>query len=653
MYWTELILPIALACALLSVPGFVLALACGVRGVDLVVKAPIFSVGIAGVSAVVCGLAGVRWSIGALVACTLVFALAAAAVSFVVRRRAGPERYDVPPWSVGAWGIGGAIVGGVLLATQVKTGLINPDAISQSYDNIFHLNAVRYITDTGDGSSLSLLSMTSADGSGGFYPAAWHDLVALVFSVFPGSIPAATNAMTFAVTAFAWPLSVIALALRLRPGSRVVAVGAGVLAAGFIGFPGIVLKWGVLYPNMLGLALLPAYMAIVLSAIRALEEESPRRWWPHIAQVLVGTAAVVLAHPNVAVSAGVILLPWLLGVAVSAVSRWRADRTTSVVRPVAVVVAAVIPIIVWLLLRPGAENATWPPVLPSGQGAGEFLTQGFNGNRAQWVVTALVVIGVWACLRARRQRWLVVSWIVTGFLWIMAVSGDEGPFRTLMTGPWYNDRFRLAAISVVPALMLAALGLEAIAQGLRTVRDRVDLPDLARRGTTVVAAVAALVVVIGATTSRSMEDAWGSVAHEFKESPDSLLITSDEQAVLDQVDRHVPDGDVIVVDPWEGSALAYALEDREVTSRHSLSDTPESYEVIVEGLDDPSRRSEVCAAVNRTGAHWYLHFDDTLDIGKDFRDQYPGLEDVVESGVVTPVYTSGPVGLYRISECDA
>src|SRR5690606_19483538 len=52
-----------------------------------------------------------------------------------------------------------------------------PDNISQTYDNIFHLNAPRFVLETGNASSITLAGLPiDAPGTGGFYPAVWHAL---------------------------------------------------------------------------------------------------------------------------------------------------------------------------------------------------------------------------------------------------------------------------------------------------------------------------------------------------------------------------------------------------------------------------------------------------------------------------------------------
>lgn len=654
MYWIELLWPVTLACALLIAPGLLLGVAMGQRGAHALLRAPLYSVGCVAVAAIIADLLGLRWSLASMVALVVVFSCAAAGLSLFFRRfspSTAPQQIDRTVLLGGACG---GVVGGAILALQLKQGIISPDGISQSYDNIFHLNAIRYIAETGSGSSLGLLSMTSADGSGGFYPAAWHDLVSLVFQAFPGSIPAATNAMTFAVCVMVWPMSVLALALATKPTSPVFVAASGALSACFLAFPGLVLKWGVLYPNMLGYAILPAYLAVLSEAISA--NGRPGRsahWWESGAPVLVGTAAVALAHPNALVAAAVFVLPLLV------VRLFRAIRTSEGgggarfrMPQLALGAAVAMCILIWLFIRPDAKNATWDPSLTTGHALGEFLTHSFNGNRTLWSVTLLVLIGAVMAWRSSQQRWITAAWLLNGALWIIAAGAEDGWFRDLMSGPWYNDKLRLGALSAVTAVPLAALALDEVAAFVKRLLERRWGSERLARVLPLV--MTAVVVLTGIQLSRApaLHGAWDAVAHEFKRDEVSLLITDDEQNVLDNVDKFVPSDETIVVDPWEGSAIVYALDDRQVTARHSLSDTREEYAPIIDHLDDPSHREEVCGAVDATGARWYLDFQDTLDIGKPFEDQYRGLDQAIESGMVSPVYTSGDAGLYRITGCD-
>ena len=70
-------------------------------------------------------------------------------------------------------------IGGLLIALQLGFAIGQPDRISQTLDAAFHLNAVRYILEHGDGSSLHITDLVLPPGRSSFYPAAWHDFIAL------------------------------------------------------------------------------------------------------------------------------------------------------------------------------------------------------------------------------------------------------------------------------------------------------------------------------------------------------------------------------------------------------------------------------------------------------------------------------------------
>jgi hypothetical protein len=656
MYWSEIIPLILVGTAAVFIPGYLLGWAAGVRLDRRIFGAPLLSVGTMALGAVVLGRLGVRWGLTSYALISVVLILVVLMIRWLLKRRKHAGAMEAYSSQARAgWmalsGIAGAAVGALGICLQLRDSLINPDAISQSYDNIFHLNAVRYIWETGDGSSLTLGSMTTADGSAAFYPAAWHDLVALVFSVFPDSVPAATNAVTFVVAALIWPLSTGAFALSMRRASPLLVFTATILSSAFLAFPGLMLKWGILYPNMLGYALLPAFMGVLMGAVKLILSGAVRGLWPLLPVGLLGSVAIVLGHPNALSAAAVLILP-LLFAAIVRLMRVPVPGGGRWVRLALLLLCIVMCLMIWWVVRPGAENSTWPPTLSQGHAVGEFVTNSFNGNDAQWLCTLLVILGLAYLLRERRDRWLIVSWLLTGFLWTVVTSWEQGTFRTLIVGPWYNDAFRLAALTAIPGTLLAASGLTGTFAMLRgALASRANGSLLLKVGG-ILTFVVVLALGFSMSRSTSMQDASASIAREFEVKDDSLLLTTDELKVLDRMDDLVPDNDVVAVNPWEGSALAYALEDREVTSKHSLSSPPEDYLPLLEDLNRGEADPAVCETVNEDSVHWYLHFEDTLDIGKDYAGEYRGFDDLLATDMVTPVFTSGDVGLYRISGCD-
>src|SRR5690606_17111957 len=124
-----------------------------------------------------------------------------------------------------------------------------------------HMNAVRFILETSDASSLHGNAVIGGDS---FYPSAWHAGISLVATMAGASIPVAANISTLVIGALVWPLGIAWLA-RTVTGSRAVASYAAVLSSALQTFPLLMFQWGVLFPNALATALVPAAVSVVIS----------------------------------------------------------------------------------------------------------------------------------------------------------------------------------------------------------------------------------------------------------------------------------------------------------------------------------------------------------------------------------------------------
>ena len=116
------------------------------------------------------------------------------------------------------------------------------------------------------------------------------------------------------------------------------------------------------------------------------------------------------------------------------------------------------------------------------------------------VVGFLALWGVGYLLYKRRNLWLIASWALIGYLWIIAATVPRGDFRLLMVGPWYTDHFRLAALIVFPSAVLAGIGLGGFVEGLLTWIVR-RVPRTARLNVATAGMGVAAVLVFGSCRS--------------------------------------------------------------------------------------------------------------------------------------------------------
>ena len=665
MSWLATIPLLLFAVVLAFGPGYAMGWALRVPVRLRVFYAPLLTFALVAVSAIVLGKTGIPWSLISFVLVAAVMVAAAAGLMWLVGRRwpalasASWPGNDVPV----AWPVVGAVLGGFLVLHMTEDMVYGPEAFSQSLDNSFHMNAIRWIQEHGDASSLTLGAVAAANQEPTFYPAGWHDFVSLIYSTTGTSIATATIVTVLLAAGILWPCSLVALSLSIPKLRRLQALAIPAMICGFAAFPGLLLRWGVLFPNLLGYALLPSFVALMVYLVQVMVRREYSASLSLGLASLVGLAGLALVHPNAVVSAAAFAVPLLLaGVTWVVRSRELTSRQKWVgsILLLAVLVGCVG---AWRVLRPAefASN-TWSPILTEGEALYQFLFLGLeNANQLgdkfnpSYLAGFLVLWGVGYLLYKRRNLWLIASWVLIGYLWIVSASVPRGEFRLLMVAPWYTDHFRLAALVVFPSVILAGIGLGGFVEGLLTwVARRAPRPARLKVATIGMGVAMILVLVVAGLSSRvpSVQETTLAVSREYRLTPTSVVLNQDEMNVINEIPKIVPKDDVIVNNPWDGSAYIYALADRHLTGYHFEFETSPKYSAIMHNLKDARTNPEVCREVNEYKAHWYVHLENQLNFGPDAQKNYDGLVAAIDTDVLTPVYSSGPMTLYRISACD-
>ena len=665
MSWLATIPLLLFAVVLAFGPGYAMGWALRVPVRLRVFYAPLLTFALVAVSAIVLGKTGIAWSLISFVPTAAVLVAVAAGLMWLVGRRwpalasASWPGNDVPV----VWPVVGAVLGGFLVLRMTEDMVYGPEAFSQSLDNSFHMNAIRWIQEHGDASSLTLGAVAAANQEPTFYPAGWHDFVSLIYSTTGTSIATATIVTVLLASGILWPCSLVALSLSIPKLRRLQALAIPVLTCGFAAFPGLLLRWGVLFPNLLGYALLPSFVALMVCLVQVMARGEYATLLSLCLSVLVGVAGLVLVHPNAVVSAVVFALPMLLAGVVQVARSHELTSRQKRVGSLLLVGISIGCVGAWLVLRPdNAASSSWFPILSEGDALYQFLFLGLeNGNQLgdtfnpSHVVGFLALWGVGYLLYKRRNLCLIASWALIGYLWIIAATVPRGDFRLLMVGPWYTDHFRLAALVVFPSVLLAGIGLGGAVEGLFVrIMHAIPREKHAKIAPALMGASMALVLVVAGLSSRTlaMHDATLQVADRYKVTPTSDILNQDEMNVINEIPKIVPEGDVIANNPWDGSAYIYALANRHLTSYHFEFQTSPKYAAILNDLKDARTNPEVCRVVNEYNVHWYVHLENQGNFGPSQQKNYDGMVAAIGTDVLTPVYSSGPMTLYRISACD-
>lgn len=240
----------------LVVPGAMIGAGARRPLADVLLLAPVLSLACVGIGCTAAGALHRPWSWWIPGAVGLLLGLLARLLTQRTPRRRGPSSRE--------WPTVVALCAGVLSGAGLVLVILhgNMESFSQGFDNVFHLNAIRYAEETRNASPLHIGDIIRGDGTAEFYPSTWHALASVV-GLTGSSVPAATNVVTLGTAGLCWPASLLYLVrgLTRKPVALLV---AGLLSGAFGAFPALLLYWGILYPNFLGYAALPAVLGLLV-----------------------------------------------------------------------------------------------------------------------------------------------------------------------------------------------------------------------------------------------------------------------------------------------------------------------------------------------------------------------------------------------------
>lgn len=659
MSWGE-VSPGVVGLALLWVaPGYAVLRLLGVRGLLALGAGPAVTSGLSGALAILYGLVGVGWSLWTLLAGLSVAAAVAAAIGTALgtthqrsgvtvageKRLRGTER----GWLALTW-----LVGGGTLAAAMMRGMARADQPAQAWDAVFHLNALWFIRDTGNASSLGGLAPMYADNVAPFYPATWHGIVA-VAPFFP-RVTEAANSSLLVIGAVVWVAGLVALARVVWPARALPTVLVPVLAATYVTFPAIAVSMLAVWPFALSTACLPGTIALMVATFRGVLS-----WQMHLSLgigLLWAVAGVVLSHASGLFSLMLLALPLLT--VLLARQLWRQARAGAPL-------LAGLAMAAWLGAVVGGTTflLTFEPVRAimdyerSGQdsylpGLASLLIDHplvyvYKITSVNLVGTALVLLGVVLAIRWRHARWLIVSLLAATALTLLAAGPPEQPLRVL-AGFWYTQPSRINQLVLVPAIMLAAGAGSWLA---RAAARRTGAPLWAPAALLVVALVAltgglrwSSQTQVMASTYTTSPIAWGTI------------LEPEEIEMIDRAAQTLPDDAVVLGEPVAGSPYLLHRADVQVVFPQ-LSPVPDSPERRV--LEDRFHRwrtdVEVCEAVRALGVtHVYadaLTFEDAENAKYESTTQgLYTIEPDPDSEDWTFVDSGGRASLWKFTGCD-
>ena len=660
---------VSVAFCLLILPGFLILLTARVELRVAIGLSGSVSASVLAVSAVVAPYLGLGWNLLTVIIGTIISALLTLLVRIlldkaVYRSRTAAEltgalttRRSGLPRSTAATevlGLGAVAVAACLIGWRLIQIFQLPGFISQTADNIFHLNVVRYMQETSSGSALTA---GGVQGNGPvFYPAAWHGVTAIVADAVGVGIPVAANSVNIAIGAIVWPLGAV-FAARVLFGNRpLVMFAAAVASSAFSAYPYLLVDWGVLYPNFYSMALALPTVALATLTFQG-PKTRPATVGIFLWLVLLALPGLALTHPNVLL----VLIVALLPLALSAYARWAVPlfrrpaasggrRFWCVLTGLAglAIVGAV-----WVALRPLPVSDfanTWRPYQTTAQAVGEVLLTTHAARDAAYATAVLVLVGTVSLLHEKIARWYLISYLLTALLFIFASGVENSPLRTFLTGGWYDDQNRLAAATAVLAVPLAAKGVVVLAGLGAHFLQRLRFSTRTAAAFSAVVVLTALFLISQDTTVRP---AVQQAAKRYSLEPGSDIMSTDELALFEEIDDIVPEGATVAGNPWDGSAWVYMVSGRTALFPHIQTQMTPERELIASSLDQAAERPEVCEALKKLDVEYAVTSGELIYLpGSPEHEKYTGLDGLDEAPGFEKVAQVGTAELFRITACD-
>lgn len=699
MSWWGILPVVAVQVALVIGPGWLILRLAGIRGLPALAGGAPVTLAFLSVAGIVLNALGVRWGWGALAAAIAPVLVAAALLGWWSwaegsRGRDGDGPGAGSPLALGRTGLA-VLVAAALLAIPIAQGMGHPDALLQQWDAVFHLNGAQLVRDTGNDALFGAMRpMSGIAAAHLYYPSVWHGVVALS----PGSIPLAANATTFTFGVVVWLLGLASLghAIAAHPsdqshpsgqGRRArawVPAGTVLLGGAFVAFPTGLMSERAQWPLGAATSLVPGALALLLTMARRLRvrtrRPAPARAVISVVVLLTAAGGVGLTHASAFFSLLLVAAPFVIGRASAMVLRWwdEGQRRRIVVTAVAVVLPVALAAI-WIASSPRVHNMiayrrdtrTPVPVSVASLLLDLPTTTGFPQVLALWPVTICVLVGAWSLRHDRGRRWLLWSGLLVTAMVALA-DGPSSPLQPL-AGLWYTQAARIAAVFPVVAGPLAAYGVLRIAHTLRSARAsgsarsarpawaarlarsaRSEWPAWPGRGwrtEAVATAVLAAMILVTAGWNAPTKRHFFVSSYVPGQTRWGHMLSADEIALLHRLPRTTPPDAVILGDPANGAAFAYAVAHRQVVfPQLTVAAATPDQRVLLERFDQLATDPGVCAAVRRL--HVTYFYQDTAGPaqGAKTTPEAPGLQQPMTTGLQA-VDHGGTATLYRITGC--
>ena len=541
--------------------------------------------------------------------------------------------------------------------------------LTQSEDNIRHYAYIRSLLNSTDWSTLNV-SMYGIGTSqslnpylsqtGGFYPLGWHIPSAITCALASTSIGIGTNVINFTLIGISLPVASYYLISQIFPNKSKLQVATGAIISLVLpASPWVLLAVWPLFPNLATMCLVPAAAALFIDATTASSACRPTK----IAGFVLCCGGISVTQPNGIFVCAVFLIPYTAWIC----SKYAGERqfTNKIGKGKAKLIAgsaAGLSIsLIWLFvykLPPfqGVVSYYWTPISTIWQAMADCLFTAYPIQPANIFVALLCAAGALHLLR-KKLYWPVISCSLAAILYVVAAAFGDNVIKHVLTGFWYTDPYRVAAMLAFCCIPVAYSGFTLLLGAVKAIADRLDMPS--KPFIVAIATVLALFIVFalpsfairGVVEITTPYSTMTANMRGFTRVEEGAILTDSKIEFLNKVATITGPNAVIANTPYDGSCFA-----KGVANLNLLFCNDENYTELTTSNWAIDLRSNLCNYTSSNSTReivreknvqyvlsleeservmqtWYPSLDPSGWIGlTEIRDSTPGFELVLHEG---------------------
>lgn len=549
--------------------------------------------------------------------------------------------------------------------------LDGPSSLIPLFDNAHTLSTIQSFAKTGCyGPLLSSAYLDTPQLFQGlsYYPAVLHSVSALTSNMFGCGASEALNILVFDLLFMTLPLSVRSLIKSAFPESREAELFGVFSPFVFYAFPWGLLIFGPLQTYLMGLSFVPA----VLSALIFLMDwHSPGRI-SSFGLSMAGLVTVSLCHPSALFSAGVLAIPVIVKAAMSSslVKSFSLKRKTLVTIAIVAAISGIWLICYSLPFLKGTVSFTWRAFMTPPQAFSSVLGLSLTDSPSQPIVVLLVLIGACSCIRRKENSsWLIASALLVALIYCIDVTTD-GWLKQLLSGFWYTDSRRIAAMLMIPLIPLFSVGagrvfsdFKAYAEGKKDTKASAAAMGAGMALVLIALSFGPDVSLYGSVNlpsainyaRSSLSSLYSLSAWQFRDSTSiPLMLDKEELDAGRDIAQITSDGGLVLNNSLDGSAFYYSAYDINVANRTCGSGLSDLRKYAVGYVSNPSIRNKMM----NLDIRYVLQLDSgaiptdasTFELNYKASD-WAGIQDITpETPGFELVYSRGDIRLYRLTD---